>query len=160
MPRFEVSPSILTMQISFMPAPRSAASLKAAMEEISGSSRLTTVEITLTKDDGSPFEVTFSDQGTRHTLRVVLAPGSTRILQTDGYGPLATGPAIVTAKMPLGVSALFSIMSEDRLVSEAGVLATSGRQRMTVPVDNTGGSRVGITLFNYGPSDATLTLAC
>jgi hypothetical protein len=29
---------------------------------------------------------------------------------------------------------------------------------MTVPVDNAGGSRVGITLFNYGPSDATLTL--
>src|SRR5262249_19200567 len=92
------------------------------------------------------------------TFRIELASGSTRILQTDDLGPLTTGAATVRAGLPVGVSALFSIFYQGRLISEGGILDSLELNNFTFPVDSTGGASVGMALFNPNPSAADLIL--
>jgi hypothetical protein len=68
------------------------------------------------------------------------------------------GAAVIDSNVPIGVSATFSIFSEGRLVSEARVLDSPELDIVTIPVDSTGDSRVGIALFNRGNSNADITL--
>ena len=86
------------------------------------SSSQATVDLFLTLDNGSPFEVTIPGMGTNSTFRVELEPGETRFLQTDASGPLASGAARLDSDVPVGVAAIFSIFdTQGQFVTETGV---------------------------------------
>ena len=122
------------------------------------SSNQATVDLSLTRDDGTPWEVTIPAAGTNSTFRVGLDPGESKFLQTDGLGTVTTGAAIVSFDSPIGVSAIFSIFDEQGdLLTETGVGASTPLKETVIPIDVTGSFDTGIALFNQG--DATVTVA-
>ncbi len=122
------------------------------------SSTQATVDLSLTRDDGTPWEVTIPAAGTNSTFRVGLDPGESKFLKTDGLGTVTTGAAIVSSDFPIGVSAIFSIFDEQGdLLTETGVGASTPLKETVIPVDVTGSFDTGIALFNQG--NATVTVA-
>lgn len=118
-----------------------------------------TVVITLTRDDGGPFQVTIPELGTDAEFTLTLEPSATRIFQTDGLGTLTAGAATVTATRAIGVSAIFSIFdAAGNFLTEAGVESSSPLTEFVIPVDTTGTFNTGVAFFNFGSRSASLTI--
>jgi hypothetical protein len=117
-----------------------------------------TATLKLTSDTGGPLSARFAGLGSGSQFNMTLAPGITRIYQSDGGGS-GQGAATVTSTGPIGVSAVFTVSdSAGNFVSEAGVGASPSLTDFVLPVDSTGSALTGLALFNPGAADASLTL--
>ncbi len=108
------------------------------------------VQVSLTKDDGTPFPVDLG-AGAQSTFSRVLGPKRSVFLTSDGAGVLSSGAARVTSSAPVGVSAIFSLFdTQGGFQTEAAVGASPAVSQLTVPVDTTAGFDSGLALFNPG----------
>ena len=119
----------------------------------------TNVTLTLTSDNGTPLSVTIPGQGTNSSFSFPnLAPGASLFLQTDGLGSVASGAATITSFVPIGASAVFTVLnSHGDFQTETGVGDSPVLSSLTVPVDIEGNSDTGIAFFAAGGSSPTLT---
>jgi len=116
------------------------------------------IEVSLTKDDGTPFAVDVGG-GPESALSRTLAPRRSVFLTTDGAGTLSSGAARVTSSAPIGVSAIFSLYDpQGGFQTEAGVGASAAVSQLTVPVDTTAGFDSGLALFNPGAFPLAITV--
>jgi len=115
------------------------------------------VRLRLTNDQGQPFLITIADVGTTDEFALNLAPGETRLLQSDGSGPAVSGAARVESAVPVGVSAVFSLYDGESFRTEAGFGTSEPLTDFFVPVDTSGSFNTGLALFNPGTSDAAVT---
>jgi hypothetical protein len=121
-----------------------------------------TVTLALTKDNGSPFIVTIPGSGpgtgTNSSFSLSLAAGASVFLQTDGLGAGTSGAATITSNVPVGASAIFTVLdSRGQFQTEAGVGDSAVLTSLTLPVDVTGNSNTGIAFFNPGGGSVVLT---
>lgn len=117
------------------------------------------VALTLTKDDGSPFIVTIPGTDTNSSFNVSLNAGASIFLQTDGLGTGASGAAIITSNVPIGASAIFTVLnSQGQFQTEAGVGDSPVSASLTLPVDFNGPFDTGVAFFNQGNGPLNLTL--
>ena len=119
------------------------------------------VTLSLTKSDGTPFQVTLPGMGTGSSFDFMLEPNGSAILETDGSGPLTVGTATIDSDQAIGTSGIFSLLNaQGRFQTEAGVGASSGVDGVTLPVDVTGMFDTGVALFNpeFGEIELTLRL--
>ncbi len=119
------------------------------------------VTITLRNDAGSAFPVTIPGLGTNNVFVVMLAPGQTRFLETDGSGSAQAGSAQVVATSPVGVAAIFTIRGPaGQFLTESGIGASEALTEFTIAVDATGNFNTGLAVRNLEstPVTATLTL--
>jgi hypothetical protein len=115
------------------------------------------VHLRLTQDDGGLLAVTIPGLGTGSEFAITLAPGASRIFQTDGSGPLATGAATITTGLPIGLSSIFSTYdTTGTLLSEAGVDASLPLREFVVPVDTTSDLNTGLALMNPWQVEASV----
>ncbi len=115
------------------------------------------VRLRLTNDQGQPFLITIADVGTTDEFTLNLAPGETRLLQSDGSGPAVGGAARVESAVPVGVSAVFSLYEGQSFRTEAGFGTSEPLTDFFVPVDTSGSFNTGLALFNPGTAEATVT---
>jgi hypothetical protein len=124
---------------------------------ISGSTA--NVTLALTKDDGTPFPVTITGQGTNSTFPLQLAPGASTILQTDGSGSVAAGAARITSTAPLGAAAIFTVLDpQGRFQTETGVGDSPALNDFTLPVDVTGSFDTGVAFFVPGAAPVSVNM--
>jgi hypothetical protein len=117
-----------------------------------------TVNIALTRDDGSPLNLNFPDLGSGSQLSVTLKPNGSRILQSDGSGAGSAGAATVSASVPVGVSSVVSAYDASaNLVSESGTGDSAISSAYVIPVDSTAGVKTGVALFNPNAAASALT---
>jgi photosystem II stability/assembly factor-like uncharacterized protein len=124
------------------------------------SSEQATVDITLTKDDGTELPVSIEGMGdTRNTWSIPLAPGGSASLQTSGLGPLQVGAARVVSTVPVGVAGIFTITdSAGAFVTETGVSNSPAGTEFTMPVDATGSFDTGVAFFKPGAGSVSLSI--
>ena len=115
------------------------------------------VKLRLTTDAGQPFLITITDVGTTDEFTLNLAPGETRLLQSEGSGSVVAGAARVESSVPVGVSAVFSLYEGQTFRTEAGFGTSEPLTDFFVPVDTTGSFNTGLALFNPGTAEASLT---
>ncbi len=123
------------------------------------SSASANVTVTLARDDGTPFPVTMVGRGAASTFNLVLAPGGSVFLETDGTGGLAAGSAVITSTVPIAASAVFSVFDpQGRFLTEAGVGDAAALTELTLPVDVSASTDTGIAFYNPGNTTITLTI--
>jgi hypothetical protein len=111
----------------------------------------TTVATTIVDQDTSV------NLGTNTSFPFSLDPGASKFLQTDGLGGVAVGAATVTANVPVGAAAVFTILdSQGAFVTEAGVGDSPTMTSMTLPVNVFNGFDTGVAFFNPGGVTANL----
>ena len=120
------------------------------------------ISLALTQDNGSPFTVTIPGNGpgtgTNSSFNFTLAAGASIFLKTDGLGAGTSGAAIVTSNVPVGASAVFTVLdAKGQFQTEAGVGDAPALTSMTLPVDITGSFDTGIAFFNPGSTLQKLT---
>jgi hypothetical protein len=116
------------------------------------------VQLSLTKDDGSPLRISFPRLGAGNQFSFSINPGGTQILQSDGSGDGSSGAARIAASAPLRVShTLSSFDASGNAVGSSSVAAPTPDLEFLIPVDSTSGVTTGVALFNPGPSDASVT---
>lgn len=118
-----------------------------------------TVTIHLTGNSGAGMTVTIPGLGTNDEFGpLTLAPGETRILQTDGTGAIEAGAARVESQHPLGLSAIFTLYNNGSFLTQAGVGSSAALQNFVIPVDVSTGFNTGVALFAPQASSLTFTL--
>jgi hypothetical protein len=120
-----------------------------------------TVTLSLTKDNGTPLSATIpgATPSTGSTFSFTLAPNASLFLQTDGLGSGNSGAASITSNVPIGASAIFTILNaQGQFVTEAGVGDSPVLTSLTLPVDITGLADTGLAFFNPGSGSVTVTL--
>ena len=121
------------------------------------SSAAASINLSLSRDDGSPFSVTIPGMGTSSSFSLDLNPGAAAFFGTDGAGELAAGAAVVDSDQPLGVAAIFTILGQQgQFLAEAGVGDSVALQEFVMPVDSTGQFDTGVALFNGRTVPVTL----
>lgn len=126
------------------------------------SSSAANVTLALTKDDGSPLTVTIPGSGpgtgTNSSFSIPIPAGGSVFLQTDGSGAGNSGAATITSNVPVGASAIFTVLnSTGQFQTEAGVGDSPVLTSLTLPVDITGLSDTGVAFYNPQSSSVTLT---
>ncbi len=117
-----------------------------------------TVGISLTRDDGSPRPLNFPGLGLASQFTLALAPGASRILQTDGTGDGSAGAAVISSSAALGVSTILSAYdSNANPLSESGASGSDVNSAYLIPIDTTGGPNTGVAIFNPAASTVALT---
>ncbi len=118
------------------------------------------VTVTLTRDDGSPLAVTVPDKGTGNTFNLTLTSGASTFIETDGTGPLAAGAAVISSDVPIGASAILTVLdSAGNFLTETGMGDSPALSQFTFPVEVTGSSDTGIAFYNPSTSaEVTLDL--
>jgi hypothetical protein len=133
-------------------------SLRSTIVLTNSSTSSATVNVALTRDDGSPLTVNFPDLSSGSQFSVTLKPNGTRILQTDGSSDGSAGAATVSANVPIGVSTIVSAYDASaNLVSESGAGNSIIRSAYVIPVDSTLGMKTGVVLFNPNATASALT---
>jgi hypothetical protein len=133
-------------------------SLRTTIILANSSATTANVTIALTRDDGSPRQVTFPDLGGGSQFSITLKPGAARILQTDGSGDGSAGAATISSSAALGVSTIVSAYDPTGvLLSESGAAGSSANSAYVIPVDSSGGLNTGIAVYNPGTKASTLT---
>ena len=119
----------------------------------------TTVTLSLTKSDGTPFTVNIPGTGSNSTFTFQLAVGASVFLQTDGLGSLAAGAANISSTQPIGAAAVFTVLdSQAKFQTEAGVGDSVPQNQLTLPVDVTGSFNTGVAFFNPNSGPTTITM--
>jgi hypothetical protein len=120
--------------------------------------------ITLTKDDGTPWTVSFSDDQNRpvatgSSIPFQIAGGQTRLFISRASESLTSGFATVTSTLPVVGATLFIEFADlgNTRIAEAGVPASSALSRQGTFVTRISGSNSGIAVANPGVGAATVT---
>ena len=126
------------------------------------SSSTADVTLALTQNDGSPMTVTIPGSGpgtgTGSTFHFSLAAHASVFLQTDGLGPGKVGAGVVTSSVPVGASAVFTVLdSQGRFKTEAGVGNSPVLTSLTIPVDFTGQFNTGVAFLNPTANSVPVT---
>ena len=117
------------------------------------------VTLALTQNDGSPLTVGIPGTGTNSTFHFTLAARASVILQTDGVGPGMVGAATLTSSLPVGASAVFTLLDpQGQFKTEAGVGNSPVLTSLTVPVDVTGQFETGVAFLNPAANSVSVTL--
>jgi len=116
-----------------------------------------TAVLKLTDDNGQPLQVKLSNNQTNSQFNLALPANGSLFLDTDGAGTVKAGAATIESTVPIGVSAIFSILNGSTLVTEAGVGDSPVFYEMTLPVDLTSGFNTGVALFNPGTEASDVT---
>lgn len=125
----------------------------------STSSKTANVTLELTKDDGTPFQVTIPGLGTNSTFNLSIQAGQALFLQTDGGGDLASGGAQIRSDVPIGATSIFTVYDpRGNFLTEAGVGDSPVLTQFTLPIDMTNSSDTGVAFFNPGTSPVTVEL--
>jgi hypothetical protein len=119
------------------------------------------ITLTLTQNDGSPFTVTIPGAGpgtgTNSRFNLTLAAGASVFLETDGLGAGTAGAAAVSSDVPVGASAIFTVLdSRGQFQTEAGVGDSPASKSLTLPVDIHGNFDTGVAFFNPGTGTISL----
>ena len=113
------------------------------------------VELLLSSDDGSPFEVTYL-QGSANFA--VPAHGAV-FVQTDGSRATPdSGTARVNSDQPVGVSAIYTLSQNGNFLTETGVGDSAQLVVATLPVDTTGTFDTGLAILNPGDAATGIQL--
>jgi len=118
-----------------------------------------TATLKLTDDNGQPLVVKLSNNQTNSQFNLALPANGSLFLDTDGSGTVKTGAATIESTVPIGVSAIFSVLNGSTLVTEAGVGDSALLYDLTLPVDLTSGFNTGVALFNPGDQASDITFA-
>jgi len=142
----------------------SGGSLRTTFILFNPTSNTASITITLRDDQGETFLVTIPGFGTDDRFGPIsLAPGQTRVLQTDGTGVVRAGAAHVEVTGQtgqIGVSAIFSIYdTTGTLLTEGGVGASPALTDFVIPVDTTEPFNTGLALFNADEQDITVNFS-
>lgn len=137
-------------------------SFKTSLLIFNTSSSPAAVTVTFTQDNGSPLVVTIPGSGpgtgTNSSFSFTLAAGASIFLQTDGLGTGIAGAAGIVSNVPVGASAIFTVLdSQGRFQTEAGVGDSPASKTLTLPVDVHGSFDTGIAFYNPGSSTVTLS---
>ncbi|UCF38786.1 MAG: hypothetical protein JSU96_08105, partial [Acidobacteriota bacterium] len=117
------------------------------------------IDLSLTKSDGTPMTVNLGVLGTGSQFTLKLGLGETKIVQTSGEGALAVGAARISSDRPIGSSAIFTLYDgEARFRTEAGVGSTEPRTGFMIPIDARASFNTGLALFNPGGESASISL--
>lgn len=116
-------------------------------------------QATLTREDGTPMSVGLSTGGNGSQFDFNVPANGAVFVETDNVGATITGAARVTSTAPIGVSAVFSILNGNTLLTEAGIGDSPPFSELTIPVVNEGSFNTGLALFNPAgvASDLELT---
>lgn len=108
--------------------------------------------VTFYNSDGAPLLSTFvQGQAPSDTAFFTIPPHGNWVVRTDGAGPGASGYAVLRSSVPMGGSAVFSQHEAGgALMTEAGVVAATGMDFFTFPVDVTGEFNTGVAVANLG----------
>lgn len=119
-----------------------------------------TATISLTDDQGETFPVTIPGFGNDDRFGPIsLAPGQSRVLQTDGTGALRAGAAQVEASSQMAVSSVFSVYDTNGvLLTEGGVGPSTPLMDFVIPVDTTDPFNTGLALFNPSEQEVTANI--
>ena len=121
------------------------------------SSETANVTMTLTQDDGSPLTVNFSSGQRGSTFNFQIPPCGAVLVETTDTGTVLAGAAVVSSNVPIGVSAIFTLLDAKRGIStEAGVGDSPELSDFSLPVDLTSGFNTGMALFNNNADPANL----
>lgn len=116
--------------------------------------------ITFTASDGSPFNITFVDEGGNpvgggNQIGFQLSTGETRKFESLGAEPLSTGYATVQASAAVLGTAMFTqVDATGRMLNEAGVPAAIPLGKQAIFVDTMSGYKTGVAIAN--PNSAPL----
>ena len=121
--------------------------------------------ITFTRDNGTAFNVPFTDQqgrpvGSGNTISFQLSGGQTDFFTSTAAGPLAVGFATVASNLPVVASAIFvetSITTRTN-IAQAGVTAATPMARQAIFAIETKRADTGIAIANPGTTTAYITL--
>ncbi len=120
--------------------------------------------ITFTQDDGTPFNISLTDElnnpvGSGNSVPFQIAGGQTRFFASTAAGPLKTGYATITSNLPVSVGGVFVEYGNNglALISEAGVPSTQPLTRQTIITIKTKHTSTGIAVANAGNSAANIT---
>jgi PKD repeat protein len=116
------------------------------------------VHLALSDDLGNPLSMTIPAWGTRSKFTFPnLAPGASLFLQTDGAGALATGAAVISSDVPIGASAVFTLLnSTGSFQTETGVGDSPILTSLTLPADIIGTFDTGIAFWCASGSGAEM----
>lgn len=111
------------------------------------------VDIDLTDDNGQPLQLTLQGGESGSSFNVDVPANGAVFLETASDGPLAVGAARVTSNVPIGVTAIFSLLDgAGGITTETGIGDSPAFSQFTIPVDLTGGFDTGVALFNTSGS--------
>ena len=118
-----------------------------------------TVSLSLSQDNGLPLTVTIPGSGTGSNFRFTLGAGASIFLQTDGSGAGTAGAATVTSNVPVGASAIFTVLdAQGQFQTEAGVGNSPVLSSFTLPVDINGKFDTGVAFYNPGANSVSVIL--
>ncbi len=119
------------------------------------------LQLSLTNDDGEAFPVTLAGGENGSDFNFSLPGDGSLFIETDpAAGPLTAGAARVSSDGPLGVSAIFTVVTaEGDFRTEAGVGDSAELSRFTLPVDLTGVFNTGLAFFNNSNSPTQVLLS-
>ncbi len=117
------------------------------------------VHLTLSDDSGNLLVMTIPAWGTASSFTFPsLAPGASLFLQTDGAGGLATGVAVISSDVPIGASAIYTLLNTQGVFqTETGVGDAPVLTSLTLPVDITGTFDTGVAFWNESGSSSDIT---
>ncbi len=115
------------------------------------------VNVSLTKSDGDPFPVTVLNKAGSF-FNLSIAPMGTSRLETTVSGGTVSGYAKFLSNIPVNGSALFKVISGDKILSEAGVGLSKPTRSFIVYVDNLNNALSGYAVANFGAAPANLNL--
>ena len=115
------------------------------------------VNVSFTGSDGNPIRVMIEGE-TGNSFNLSIPPMGTARLETAALGGILTGYAKLLSSIPVSGSALFKLLSGDKIITEAGVGLSKPAKSFTIYVDNLNNARSGYAVANTGTAPATLTL--
>ena len=126
-------------------------------------SALASGSVTLTRDDGSPYNLTWVDDAgnlvsSNSVIGFQLNAGESRKFVTVADAPLSTGFATVTANAPVMGTAMFTnFNSAGQMLGEAGVPAAIPLGKQAIFVDTENGFNTGMAIANPNNSPLNIT---
>jgi hypothetical protein len=115
-----------------------------------------TVHMSVYDQGGDPFSVQLSNDQSGSELDLQIPAQGALFVETNGTGPVTVGSAHITSNVPVGMTAVFSLLNDQgEITVEAGVGDSPLAPQFTVPVDTTAGFHTGVALSNPNDSDAT-----
>lgn len=125
------------------------------------------VNLSLTDNDGNPLQVTVEGDAVAaagtpsgnpdSTFQFDLAADEALFTATAIGGAEQAGAASITSTVPIGVTAVFTLLDNNQnIITEAGVGASARGSAFSFPVDTTGGFNTGVAIFNNNASSTTV----
>ncbi len=118
-----------------------------------------TVTLTLTNQAGETVDLSIEGLDDGAVKSFSLPAGETRFFTTDGQGELFVGSARVESTQDIGVSAVFSLLTNGgtSILTEAGIGASAALTQFSMAVDTVLPFNTGLAVANLGTETTTLT---